>query len=425
MKFCILCIGSHGDIRPYIALGIGLKKRGHEVCIASHQQAEFLCSKYHLNFSRVDGDLTELLNTTQGREILWESGRKKLFFLKELMKEFKRVLEIQLPMSVQVAKGSDVLIYSPAAFAGPHLGEYLGIPSFLMTLQPDGRTKKIPSCLFPNLKRFGAVGCLLSYFFAEQQFWQPIRAHINKWRKHSLGMRKMNFWGPKADPIARNIPRIIALNPAIIERPDDWPSGIHMTNFCRIMEGEQWDPPEDLQKFCEEKPALYVSFGSLTEACPESITKKIINVLIKNRIRSIVNEDLPGVKSLKLPPWIFLLKYAPHDWLLPQVDAIVHHGGVGTTGAGLYAGCPTMVVPFIVDQFFWGEKIWELGIGPQSLAAHYFEGDAFESRVKDLLTNPSYRENAQSMQSKLNSSEDGVEMTMNTIFDCLNKRGTK
>ena len=154
MKFTLLCIGSHGDIRPYIALGIGLKEKGHEVTIASHAKARLLSEKYGLNFKLVEGDLTEMIGKERGHEILWGGKGKKWLQFFSIMKEFKRVLEIQLPASLEASSDADVLIYSPASFAGPHLGEYFSIPSgegvtfFIYPPSPNGLH-------FPSVKSLG------------------------------------------------------------------------------------------------------------------------------------------------------------------------------------------------------------------------------------------------------------------------------
>ena len=52
---------------------------------------------------------------------------------------------------------------------------------------------------------------------------------------------------------------------------------------------------------------------------------------------------------MELPPWALVMGETPHDWLLPQCAAVVHHGGAGTVAAGLSAGCPTTVIYFFGD----------------------------------------------------------------------------
>jgi UDP:flavonoid glycosyltransferase YjiC (YdhE family) len=65
----------------------------------------------------------------------------------------------------------------------------------------------------------------------------------------------------------------------------------------------------------------------------------------------------------KHPGTILSVQSVPHDWLFPKIRAVVHHGGAGTTAAGLRAGRPTIIKPFFADQFFWGERVEEMGLG--------------------------------------------------------------
>ncbi len=413
MKFTLLCVGSHGDFRPYIALGIALKEKGHEVTIGSHAKARHLCEKYHLNFRLVEGDLTELIGKERGHEILW-GGKGKLWLqLMGIMKEFKRVLEMQLPTSLQAASDADVLIYGPSAFAGPHLGEYLSIPSFLMQLQPDSPTKHVPCCLFSGFEKWGKAGCLLSHFIARQQLWQPIRKEINRWRQNELGLKKMSFFGPK------RLPTLVAFSSQLVPRPSDWGNHVHMTSFCRIENEKDWTPPDSLAQFLSSGDVLYVGFGSLTEACHPSIVEKIINVLTKKKIKTVISAHLPTLDPSKLPSWIYPLDYAPHDWLFPRVAAVVHHGGVGTLAAGLYAGKPTLIVPFIVDQPYWGRFIERKELGPKPLSPFSFTELEFEKRLDQLLTHSKYKENAELIKNALDNEKNGAEFTIESILSQL------
>ncbi|MBP9841126.1 MAG: glycosyltransferase family 1 protein [Simkaniaceae bacterium] len=417
MRLTILCVGSHGDIRPYIALGIGLKERGHEVTIGSHQKAKSLCDQYHLKFVLVDGDLTELIGAERGHDILWGSKGKKALQFFGIMQEFNKALKMQLPSSLEATMGADILIYSPAAFAGPHLGEYFGIPSYLINLQPEVRTKYHPSFFFEWLKYGGKIGCLLSHFLSEQQLWQPIRKEVNRWRVSQLGLKKMHFLGPKADKTTKDNPVIVAFSPSLVPRPRDWSKNIIMTTFLRVAEGQAWIPPQALSDFLSSGPILYLGFGSLTEACHPSIVQKMLSVLRKRKIKTVIQVNFPSLVISELPPWIYPLTYAPHDWLFPKVSAVIHHGGVGTMAAGLYAGKPTFIIPFIVDQSTWGSLIGNMKMGPQPLPAFSFDETLFEERLLDLLSNPEYAEQARNIQSVLEGEKDGVERTIETILN--------
>lgn len=96
----------------------------------------------------------------------------------------------------------------------------------------------------------------------------------------------------------------------------------------------------------------------------------------------------------------------PHDWLLPRVAAVVHHGGAGSTAAGLRAGKPTLVVPFVGDQPFWGARVHALGAGPEPLPSRHLTG-GLPARLAELVGEPSYTNRAAEI-GRLIRDEDGL-----------------
>jgi len=71
--------------------------------------------------------------------------------------------------------------------------------------------------------------------------------------------------------------------------------------------------------------------------------------------------------GLTLPDNVLSVGALDHVRLFPRVDLVVHHGGAGTTATALRAGVPQVIVPHIVDQFFHGKRVAELGVGPKPL----------------------------------------------------------
>ena len=109
---------------------------------------------------------------------------------------------------------------------------------------------------------------------------------------------------------------------------------------------------------------MYVGFGSMVDHERERMTRLIVDAVGVARQRAILLGGWSDLGSTELPDSIFRVDSVPHDWLFPRVAAVVHHGGAGTTAAGLRAGLPTVIVPFTVDQPFWGWRVHELGVGP-------------------------------------------------------------
>jgi sterol 3beta-glucosyltransferase len=121
----------------------------------------------------------------------------------------------------------------------------------------------------------------------------------------------------------------------------------------------------------DAKKIVYVGFGSITVSDPAALTQTVVESVLKSDVRCILSKGWSDRLSkatsaeveVPLPAEIFPIKSCPHDWLFKQIDAACHHGGAGTTGASLRAGIPTIVKPFFGDQFFFGNRVEDLGVG--------------------------------------------------------------
>ncbi|XP_058091095.1 sterol 3-beta-glucosyltransferase UGT80B1 isoform X6 [Magnolia sinica] len=122
---------------------------------------------------------------------------------------------------------------------------------------------------------------------------------------------------------------------------------------------------------------------------------------------------VPKPSVPELPDDIFLLEECPHDWLFPQCAAVVHHGGAGTTATGLRAGCPTAVVPFFGDQFFWGDRIHAIGLGPAPIPISELSIEGLSNSIRFML-NPEVKLQAMELAKKIEN-EDGVAAAVNAF----------
>jgi sterol 3beta-glucosyltransferase len=115
-----------------------------------------------------------------------------------------------------------------------------------------------------------------------------------------------------------------------------------------------------------------------------------------------------------VPDSVFLLDEAPHDWLFPQMAAVVHHGGAGTTAAGLRAGKPTVICPFFADQPFWGRRVAVLGAGPQPIPQRRLTAEALGAAIAAAVGERSMRERAQALGEAIRA-EDGVGAAVRAV----------
>eukprot|EP00884_Botryococcus_braunii_P002968 jgi/Botrbrau1/12672/Bobra.67_1s0036.1 len=209
-----------------------------------------------------------------------------------------------------------------------------------------------------------------------------------------------------------NVPFSYCWSEALVARPPDWGPEIDVVGFffLDVAARTDYEPPQDLLDFlAAEEPPVYIGFGSLVVDHPHRLTKKIYKALEETGMRGIISKgwgNLGSIPGVPVPPNIFLVDNVPHDWLFPRCSAVVHHGGAGTTAAGLLAGCPTTIVPFFGDQPFWGEAVRRAGAGPRPIPIDSFKRKKLVAALH-FMQNEEVRERARHI-SHLMAQEDGV-----------------
>lgn len=366
LRVTCLTIGSRGDVQPYIALCKGLLDEGHRPKIATHAEFEPWVRKHGIDFAPVEGDPAELMR------ICVENGMFTYSFLKEASLKFRGWIDDLLSSAWIACQDSDILIESPSAMAGIHIAEALRIPYFRGFTMPWSRTRAYPHAFAVPEQKMGGAYNYITYVMFDNVFWKAISGQVNRWRTAELGLR-----GTTLDKMQPNkVPFLYNYSPLVVPPPLDYPDWIRVTGYWFLNEGSDWTPPLELIDFIKRarqdgKKIVYIGFGSIVVSDPAALTRTVLESVQKADVRCILSKgwsDRLGDPSstrpeVPLPPEIHQIQAAPHDWLFTQIDAAAHHGGAGTTGASLRAGVPTIVKPFFGDQFFFGSRVEDLGVG--------------------------------------------------------------
>jgi UDP:flavonoid glycosyltransferase YjiC (YdhE family) len=144
-------------------------------------------------------------------------------------------------------------------------------------------------------------------------------------------------------------------SPSLIPKPPDWGPQISVAGFYFLKLASNYTPEPELAAFLAAgPPPIYVGFGSIVVDDPNAMTKLIFDAVKKTGQRALVSKGWGGLGAdeLGIPDGVFMIGNVPHDWLFPRVSCVVHHGGAGTTAAGIACGKPTVIVPFFGDQPF-------------------------------------------------------------------------
>ena len=193
-----------------------------------------------------------------------------------------------------------------------------------------------------------------------------------------------------------------------------------MSGFYFLSLANGYNPTRDLAAFLDSgSPPVYIGFGSIVVDDPNAMTKLIFDAVKKTGQRALVSKGWGGFgeDALGIPEGVFMLGNVPHDWLFRHVSCVVHHGGAGTTAAGIALGKPTVVVPFFGDQAFWGARVAKAGAGPPPIPNKLLTSDNLASAILEALK-PTALQRAQELGAKI-SSEKGSEVGAKSFHDSL------
>ncbi|CAI0559601.1 unnamed protein product [Linum tenue] len=255
----------------------------------------------------------------------------------------------------------------------------------------------------------------LSYQIVDAFIWLGIRDLINEFRKKQLKLRRVTYLsGNYSSP--PELPYGYIWSPHLLPKPKDWGPKIDVVGFCFLDLASGYVPPDDLVQWLEGgDPPVYVGFGSLPVQEPEKMTQMIVKALELTGQRGIINKGWGGLGNLAQPKdSIYLLDNCPHDWLFLRCKAVVHHGGAGTTAAGLKAACPTTIVPFFGDQPFWGDRVHARGVGPAPIPVDEFTTEKLVDAIKFML-DPNVKQQAVEI-AKAMENEDGVTGAVKAFY---------
>jgi UDP:flavonoid glycosyltransferase YjiC (YdhE family) len=201
----------------------------------------------------------------------------------------------------------------------------------------------------------------------------------------------------------------------VVPRASDWGDNHRVTGYWFLNESTDWQAPDDLQAFLESgSPPVYVGFGSMHNEDPESVTQLVAEALQRTRQRGILLTGWGGLKRGEYSENIFVVDSAPHDWLFPQMAAVVHHGGAGTTAAALRAGVPSVVVPFMSDQPFWAKRCYQLGVSPRPLPRKKLSANRLMRSIEQAVHDPWMKERAADLGTRIRA-EEGVQKAVDSF----------
>ena len=412
MRLTILTFGSRGDVQPYVALGIGLKKAGYTVRLAAPPPFASFIQGWGLDFMPIEGEPQVMLEGEIGQRWLKNNETSPLRLFADYADMVRPVLRKQFDCSLTACEDAEAIIYGLLAMAAPHIAEALNIPAFIGYLQPYTRTKVLPNCFTEPDLNLGSSHNWESHLLMEKLYWQAFGEPIDRWRKDVFDLPPWPYPGQFSAP---DCPILLGYSATAIPKPEDWSSMHHVTGYWFLPDEPNWQPSSALLDFLEagEKP-VYVGFGSMFNRCSETITENIIKALKLTRKRGILMKGWGGLDVDIKDDNIFTIDSIPHSWLFPQMSAIVHHGGAGTTASALRAGVPMAIVPFLGDQPFWGYYMNKLGVAAPPIHSSNLTAEALANAIAQITEDEIIKQRSHQLGAQIRA-EDGVKNAVELV----------
>jgi sterol 3beta-glucosyltransferase len=414
MKILITSFGVRGDIQPYLALAVGLQRAGHRVTLSTSSDFTEWIESYGVAAHPTPHSMFALMQRPETRAVL--TGRNPL----RQMRLFRDTMR-------QVAASGDVLwaalqaagfvIQSPTSTGALEAAHARGIPVALASPVPFGATRAYPSFFLGPLR--GSLGQgynRLTHALTHRLLWSLMGGPLTNPLRKRLGLKPWStFAAVMAEARRLGVPMLYGYSAHVLPRPADWDDAQHITGYWFLGPPPAWQPSGELLRFLDDgPPPIYVGFGSMGDVAPEGVTAKVLAALQQAGQRGVLLAGRHAPPAAGQPCGVLFIRDVPHAWLFPQMAAVVHHGGAGTTAAGLRAGVPSIVLPLAGDQHAWAGRVTALGVGLRHASLTNLTVDGLARAIDAAVNDKTLRARAAALGEKIRA-EDGVTRAVELI----------
>jgi sterol 3beta-glucosyltransferase len=424
MRITLFTIGARGDTEPFVALAVRLMREGHQVKLAARPDFAALAAAYGVEFAPL-GHPYQPFITGAAEAAALGSGHllKQLRYgLQRRRYVFDRINED----AWRAADAAEAIIYKYSWITGYTIADKLGVPCAAAMPFPLTPTRAFPSFLFGRGSDRGPLVNRLVWTLSQRAVvWQLERRDDNALRRE-LGLRQLPFFGPYARQEREGMPVYYAYSPTVLPRPVDWPERMQVTGYWFLDPPPGWQPPAELLQFLDAgPPPVSIGFGSMASRDADATLQLVLQALEMSGQRGVLLSGWAGLGTGRgLPDYAFSADSLPHSWLFPRMAAVVHHGGAGTTGAGLRSGVPSILTPLAADQPSWARRVHALGVGPAPLPFPTLTAERLGRAIHEAVTDPVMRQRAAALGRQIQA-EDGLSRTSERFFQYVERFGLR
>jgi UDP:flavonoid glycosyltransferase YjiC (YdhE family) len=390
MKIAIAVEGTRGDVYPMLALAETLTRAGHGVRLIGPPDFEAVAESRGIEFWRMGEPVRPFLEETA--EAIQSRG---LRFVREINRWGKQSVEHQFREIPEATRGMDRVFAAGTILAAGSAAERHDIP-FRYVLYTPGM---IPSVAHTPV----FLPFQVESHFANRCFWAFVKALTNGWLSRDVNrLRRVTGLAPVKDLFGHVLSErpILAVDRDLAPVPTDSPYAIEQIRCLHPAEGEPLPPK--LETFLESgPPPVYLGFGSMTDPHPERTTRRMLEALSALGCRALISKGWAGLGDGPLPDGVMAIDPVSHASLFPRMAAVAHHGGAGTTHVAARSGVPQILVPHVLDQFYFARCIQAHGVGPPAIPRGQLTAERLTGTLRATLDNELLAERAAELGQRL------------------------
>ena len=404
MKIVLATFGSRGDVQPIIALALALQSAGHDVLLAGPPEKASWIKEMDCRFHPLGKDVTSFIDSMENAHSIRAASHFVRFILDEIDAQFESVPDI--------ISGADLVLGASLVFSLSSVTEAMGINYRFIAFTPQ----LLPSSHHPFMafKHQGfpqwvnRIGWRLITYLDKLNLTRLLNKNRRKLGLPPIASAWENILG-------KNV--IVASDKEIAVVPPDSATSCVQTGYMHLVQPSQENP--ELEAFLNAgPPPVYSGFGSMPKRDQAGRIPLIVKAARDNGMRVVIAKFWDEPSEISDSEDVFFIKKYPHLDLFPRMAAVIHHGGAGTTATTARSGVPQIIVPHILDQYYWGNRIFKAGLGPKPIWRTKLTLEKLSHAIEESVTNQELTNNARAVGETLKR-EKPLEIAVREIEKCI------
>ena len=401
MKIVLATVGSRGDVQPMLALSLALKTKGHDVLLVGPPERADWAAALGCAYRPLGRDATAFIDATRSALTPATAVAFGRYVLEEIREQFNA-----LP---GIISGADLVVGASLSFGLASVAEAMGIAYRYIAFTPQLLPSAYHPCPVFKCQRLPAWCNRFGWWWVRKAD-RFFTAHLINHHRRQLGLApvmesQQSYLGKKV---------LVASDRALAGIPPDAAPMAVQTGYMHLRQPARELPA--LERFLADGPVpVYAGFGSMPRTDQAALTPLLVQAARSAGRRVVISRPW-GERSETAAEDVFFIRHYPYELLFHRMAVIVHHGGAGTTATAAASGVPQVIVPHILDQYFWGERVFQAGVGPKAIWRSRLTARKLGQAISGCLRDARIRQTALAVRESIRLQGNGVDMTLKELL---------